>query len=107
MVGVIVWLTLTPSPPKVDFEASDKVGHLLGYGVLMFWFAQLYAGRTRLLYAAGFTAMGIALEFVQGELRYRTYEVFDMYANGLGGLFGWVLALILPRALPGAERQVR
>ena len=53
MVAVIIWLSLTPSPPKVDFEHSDKVGHFLAYGSLMFWFAQLYiARRTRLAYAA-------------------------------------------------------
>ena len=49
MVAGIVWLSLTPSPPKVDFEQSDKVGHFLAYGSLMFWFAQLYVARkTRL-----------------------------------------------------------
>jgi len=100
MVAAVIWLSLTPSPPKVDFEASDKLGHLLGYAVLMFWFAQLYTRRARVLYAAGFIAMGIALEVLQGELRYRTYEVFDMYANSLGVLAGWAAALAFPRVLP-------
>jgi VanZ family protein len=108
MVGAVVWLSLTPSPPKLEFEASDKLGHLLGYGTLMFWFSQLYVERkTRISYAAGFAAMGVALEFVQGQLGYRTYEVFDMYANALGVLAGWAAALILPRVLPGAERETR
>jgi VanZ family protein len=103
MVGAVVWLSLTPSPPKVDFEHSDKLGHLLAYGTLMFWFSQLYVERrARIAYAAGFAAMGVALEFVQGELGYRTYEVFDMYANGLGVLLGWAAALILPAVLPRA-----
>ena len=100
MVAAIVWLSLTPSPPKVDFEHSDKLGHLLGYGTLMFWFSQLYTRTTRVLYAAGFAAMGVVLEFVQGQLGYRTYEVFDMYANSLGVLLGWAAALILPKVLP-------
>jgi VanZ family protein len=103
MVGAVVWLSLTPSPPKLDFEASDKLGHLLGYGTLMFWFSQLYVERrARIAYAAGFAAMGVALEFVQGELGYRSYEVFDMCANGLGVLLGWAAALILPAVLPRA-----
>jgi VanZ family protein len=103
MVGAVVWLSLTPSPPKVDFEQSDKLGHLLSYGALMFWFSQLYTGRkTRTLYAAGFAAMGVALEFVQGQLGYRTYEVFDMCANALGVLLGWAAAAILPQVLPRA-----
>jgi glycopeptide antibiotics resistance protein len=76
---------------------------LLAYGTLMFWFSQLYVERrARIAYAAGFAAMGVALEFVQGQLGYRTYEVFDMYANGLGVLLGWAAALILPAILPRA-----
>ena len=98
-MAAIVWLSLTPSPPKVDFEQSDKVGHFLVYGALMAWFSFLYRQRTaRVLYAAGFICMGVGLEFVQGMLGYRTYEVFDMYANTLGVLLGWAAALaVLPR----------
>ena len=96
MVAAIVWLSLTPAPPKVDFQESDKVGHLLGYGGLMFWFSQLYASAlARVSYGVGFIAMGIALELCQGALGYRTYEVIDMYANTLGVLLGWSGALAL------------
>jgi VanZ family protein len=100
MVAAIVWLSLTPAPPKIDFQESDKVGHLLGYGTIMFWFSMLYfKARTRVLYAAAFVAMGITLEFAQGRLGYRTYEVFDMYANTLGVLMGWAAALAARRKL--------
>jgi VanZ family protein len=106
--AAIAWLSLTPAPPDVDIEYGDKLGHFAAYGLLMVWFSQLYLERkTRLAYAVGFVAMGIGLEFIQGQLGYRTYEVFDMYANTLGVLLGWALALILPRALPGARRETR
>ena len=96
--AAIVWLSLAPAPPKVDFSHSDKLGHFAGYGLLMFWFSQLYLKRIiRAAYAAGFIAMGIGLEFLQGHLGYRTYEVFDMYANTLGVLLGWAAALAVPR----------
>jgi VanZ family protein len=100
--AVIVWLSLTPSPPKVDFQESDKVGHFLAYGTLMAWFCFLYLRtQTRILYGLGFVAMGVGLEFIQGMLGYRTYEVFDMYANTLGVLLGWAAALaVLPRMRP-------
>ena len=76
LVAAIVWLSLTPSPPKVDFEQGDKVGHFLAYGRLMFWFcSSISAQRTRLAYAAGFVAMGVGLEFVQGWTGYRSFEV--------------------------------
>jgi len=99
MVAAVVWLSLTPSPPKVDFQESDKVGHLLAYGGLMFWFSNLYPRtRTRMIYGACFIAMGVTLEFIQGALGYRTYEVFDMYANTLGVLLGWAVALALRKS---------
>jgi VanZ family protein len=90
IVIAIVWLSLTPAPPRIDVPEGDKLGHFLGYGALMFWFCQLYArAKTRALYALGFAAMGVGLEFIQGQLGYRAYEVFDMYANALGVALGW------------------
>ena len=96
MAAGIVWLSLTPSPPAVDFKASDKAGHLAAYGLLMFWFCRLYLpARTRLLFGIGFVAMGIGLEFAQDALGFRTYEVLDMAANTLGVLLGASAAAIL------------
>jgi VanZ family protein len=97
MVAAIVWLSLTPSPPKVDIHSGDKLGHLFGYGVLMFWFAQLYA--RRLGYAAGFIALGIALEVLQGRLGYRSLEGLDMLANTAGVLLGWGAARLRGKRL--------
>lgn len=94
-----MWLSLTPSPPPVDFTASDKVGHLLAYALLMFWFCRLYRSRKlRTSYGAAFLAMGIGLEFLQGLLGYRSAEALDMAANSIGVAAGWGAALILPRA---------
>lgn len=93
MVLTIVWLSLTPSPPDLGIEHGDKFGHFLAYGILMFWFCQLYAARqAQIAYAAGFVAMGVALEFIQGALGYRSYEAFDMLATAVGVLAGWAAA---------------
>jgi VanZ family protein len=105
-VGAIVWLSLTPSPPKVDFAQSDKLGHFLAYGWLMFWFCVLYAAtRARIAYGGGFIAMGVGLEFIQGALGYRTYEAFDMAANTMGVLLGWVAATVAPGIVKRAGRS--
>jgi VanZ family protein len=72
----------------------------------MYWFCQLYARRaSRIAYALLWIGMGIGLEFVQGQLGYRTYEVYDMYANTLGVLIGWAGALMFPGVLPAAASQ--
>jgi VanZ family protein len=97
IVAAIVWLSVTPAPPQIDVAYGDKFGHVASYGLLMSWFCQLY--RRRIFYAAGFILMGVALEFVQRELGYRSYEVLDMLANALGVLLGWGVALLLPKPL--------
>lgn len=94
----IVWLSVTTSPPTIDVESGDKIGHLGSYGLLMLWFAMLYARpRVQLAYAAGFVTMGIALEFVQRRLGYRDFEVLDMLADLLGVLLGWGAAVLLAK----------
>ena len=100
LCAAIIWLSLTPSPPSIAIEHGDKLGHLLAYGSLMFWFCQLYAERgARLACAIGFAAMGVALEFVQGALGYRTFEVGDMLANALGVLVGWAAVQVTGSSL--------
>jgi len=94
IVAAIVWLSLTPSPPKLDIAMGDKLGHFTAYGTLMFWFCQLYArGATRAAYAAAFAGMGITLEFIQGVTGYRSFELLDMGANARGVAIGWGVAL--------------
>jgi VanZ family protein len=96
-VAAVIYLSLTPSPPKVDFEGSDKAGHLFAYALLAFWFCLFYPdSRTRFFYMAGFVSMGIALEFVQLALGYRSFELADMAANTLGVAAGWAGAVLLP-----------
>jgi VanZ family protein len=105
LAAAIVWLSLTPAPPTIDLEEGDKLGHFLAYGSLMLWFCLLYPRRpARIAYALGWTAMGVGLEFIQGQLGYRTYEVYDMYANALGVLIGWALAFAIPA---GAQAKLR
>jgi len=103
MVAAIVFGSVMHSPPSLGFEQGDKLEHVVSYGLVMFWFCQLYAAhRARLGYALGFVALGVALEFVQGWLGYRDFEVADMLADAAGVACGWGMALILPTALPGA-----
>ena len=100
IAATIVWLSLTPAPPRIDFEQGDKLGHFAAYGSLMFWFCLLYARRNvRIAYAVLWIAMGVGLEFIQGQLGYRTYEVFDMFANTLGVMIGWAVSFAIPMGL--------
>ncbi len=109
LVTAVVWLGLTPKLPEVgvlEFNQSDKMGHLLAYAVLMGWFTQLYHHTaTRLRYAVGFTLLGVVVELLQGLGGARHFDIADMIANLLGVMVGWGLALTpLDRFLFRVER---
>ena len=102
LVLLVIVLSLAPVPVDVPVEEGDKVGHVVAYAALMFWFANLFETlNRRSMLAIGFVVLGIALEFVQGWTDYRTFELADMAANALGVAMGWVLA---PPRLPNFLR---
>jgi len=39
-------------------------------------------------------ALGIAMEFVQRAIGYRTFDVLDMAADAIGVLLGWSVSLL-------------
>jgi len=95
IVIAIIWLSVSPNPPTIHIQDGDKYEHVVAYGVLMFWFCQLYSGwKGRTAYGLAWIALGIALEFVQRALGYRIFDLFDMAANAVGVLIGWGLALL-------------
>jgi VanZ family protein len=102
----IIWLSLTPSPPQIDVANGDKLGHCLAYGALMFWFCWLYPGwKARIVYGAGWIALGVALEFVQRATGYRTFELADMAADALGVLGGALAYLGLLRVAAAKKEK--
>ena len=95
IVAAIIWLSVTPDPPTVHVQNSDKYEHVLAYGVLMFWFCELHTGwKQRAAYCVAWIALGIAMEFVQRAIGYRTFDVLDMAADAIGVLLGWSVSLL-------------
>ena len=95
-VALVWYLSLTSRPLDIDLgtEFNDKIGHFIAYTWLMFWFANLYHCRHgRLSYAAIFIAMGILLEGIQSLSIARQLEIYDMLANTLGVITGYLLSL--------------
>lgn len=89
---ITIWvLSLMPSPPGVP--GSDKLHHCLAYAGCMWLWAQVTttpAGRLKAIIAL--IAMGIVIEFLQGWSGWRSFEVADMVANGVGVMLGWLVA---------------
>ncbi len=86
--------SLGPAPTlPADFQQADKLEHLVSYGTLMFWWAQLYnAPRERLRLAIALVLLGILIEWLQGFTPTRQSDVLDALANACGVLLGWGMA---------------
>ncbi len=106
MVAGAFVLSLVPLPFDFPEEGGDKIGHLIAYAGLSFWFGMLYAGwPRRIAIALGFTLMGVAIEFLQRLTDYRSFEVADMAADALGTVIGIALLRTpLANALDWVER---
>lgn len=94
LVALVIYFSLTPSPPEViEFAFADKLEHLFAYGVLMGWFGQLYPSlKLQLAWALVFCLLGVGMEFAQGWSGHRFFDTADMAANSLGVLLGWWLS---------------
>jgi hypothetical protein len=92
-VLLVIYLSLAAPPPDIDLPDVFDVGHIVAYFWLMIWFAQIHrsAGH-RWAFAAGFGAMGIALEYIQGMTGYRQFDYVDMVRNFIGIATGLALA---------------
>jgi VanZ family protein len=93
LVALVIYLSLTPHPPEpVHFDNADKFEHALAYVALSFWFCHIYkTKRSRLLVIVALTGLGVVLEYVQGWTGYRTFDVMDMLADGIGVFLGLLL----------------
>jgi VanZ family protein len=100
-LGIAVTLVLSLTPPVLNESGghSDKIVHLTGYAILMFWWAQLIT-RNRWKLAMAVVLFGIAIELLQGLTPHRQPDVLDALANSCGVLLGWLMAHHLPN-LPG------
>jgi VanZ family protein len=75
--------------PRVESAPNDKLIHFLLYFLLMAWFGQLQT--RRLWLALGFISLGLLLELIQGQTRYRTFEWLDVLANSAGVAVAWLV----------------
>jgi VanZ family protein len=93
LVALVVYLSLVPHPPEpFSFPNADKLEHAFAYASLSVWFCQIYlSGRSRVMAVMLLVGMGIGLEYVQGWTEYRHFDVWDMVANGIGVLLGYLM----------------
>lgn len=99
-LALLLYLSLTPTPPSFDMQYGDKIGHMLAYATLMFWWAQRWVTvPQRFALAAGLIGLGIVIEIAQGWTGWRSFDYADMRADAAGAVLGWIAAACLPNLL--------
>lgn len=112
--AIVFFLHVTRVPHADDASwlppHTDKLVHFGLFFILAFLLARswLFLGNpTRLLLfiiiPATNIAYGIVLEWIQSHMSYRSGDIFDLFADGLGSCFGIILAGT--RSLPAIWRK--
>lgn len=96
-LGIVATLIASLMPPALggDDTHLDKLAHLFGYALLMFWWAQLVTQR-RWKLALAVVMFGIGIELLQGLTPDRLPDPLDALANLGGVLLGWLAARLSP-----------
>jgi VanZ family protein len=93
LIVLVAYESLMRNPTEIPVPHGDTYGHTFAYATLMFWFSSIHAHAiARSAWAFTFMSLGVALEYAQGLTDYRSCDVSDMAANGLGICIGWLLA---------------
>jgi glycopeptide antibiotics resistance protein len=107
---IIALLLLAPLSNPIEMSYSDLIAHFLIFACLAFTTVGFSHRGTELTLLAGATvAGGVALEFAQGLVPYRTFDILDMGANALGTMVGYAgaLTVLLLVIRPAAEERAR
>lgn len=91
VVGVIAG-SLLPGNLLAGISIRDTILHAGSYFVLMIWFSGLYRRDRHIFIALLLFFLGFALDYAQGSLRSRSFEIDDVAANTGGILAGFLLA---------------
>jgi VanZ family protein len=95
LVLAVAVAELIPGPMLPRLGVSDKLEHASAYFVLMFWFAGLYRRQALPLVALVLFGLGFLLDVLQLTTKTRSFELYDVLANGCGILAALVLAVLL------------
>ncbi len=108
LICTVMVLSLVNLAPIKGVLLQDKLMHMLSYGLLMGWFAQIYRHfMARLFLVVALVVMGVGVEYLQGMVAHRQFDTMDMLANGSGVLLAWLLSYTwLGRIFAGFERLI-
>jgi MATE family multidrug resistance protein len=83
--------SLAPAVPMPRFQLGDKLVHAAGYAALAMCWRLALRGPVVTTWLA-VAAFGVGIELLQALVPWRSFQWFDMLANGLGAALGLALA---------------
>lgn len=90
---LLVYLTLTPSPPKpISFTNIDKFYHFSAFAGLTFFFTAAYRKINKLTIIMISVLLGVLIEIIQNYVPNRGFSFADMLADTIGVLCGYWIA---------------
>lgn len=99
---IILFLSLvkTNNFPASNITHGDKLGHLIAYSVLsFFWTTTQFVKRlkVKMLYVLlAVISYGVVIEIMQAQLTsYRSGDFYDIMANSIGVLIGYIFFKIV------------
>jgi len=97
LTAVVLYLALTPAPPKQIDLGWDKLNHATAFAALTIsgCFGFPSSRRTVLLLLLAVLALGGLIEILQAYVPGRSSDWFDLLADSVGMLCGVVVALPL------------
>lgn len=99
-VGLIIFLSLSPSETTIKLQSWDKVGHLLAYTVMVLVaFLTFSSHNGRIVSLIFIIGLGLLLEWLQSFVPGRLVSWNDALANGLGVLLGLIIFRFQERPL--------
>jgi hypothetical protein len=92
LVAGVIYGSVTSNGIVRAMPIADDIEHACSYGLLMIWFAGLYARNRTGWIAVVVLTLGLVLEIIQSQLSYRTFDPSDLLANALGVTVGFMLS---------------
>ena len=94
VMALVLALALTPASRLTTISfLSDKAAHFLAFAAMMTWFCGVFRLPMTPWVGIGLLAFGVLIEWLQGMLPYRYADMRDVYADVLGIVAGWTLAI--------------
>lgn len=95
---VVIIVCSIPAPPVFDIRHIDKLEHAIAFGGICGLFFFAYPNQRFLVYFGSFL-LGLAVELLQAAIPWRSAEMLDLAADGLGVLLAIVVIelFLVPR----------